>query len=59
MAIKTVVEDNIDINDPRAAVELGTPFTGRPEKFRIEYSYKPGEHNKDRQGNALPYEDCF
>ena len=49
--------DNIDISNPRAAVELGTPFTGRPSGFSFTYKYTPGPENKDRQGNNLGYDD--
>ena len=45
--------DNIDINNPRAAVVLGTPFAGRPEAFAFNYQYTPGAENKDREGNLL------
>ena len=45
--------DNIDLNNPRAAVELGTPFTGRPSAFTFNYQYTPGAENKDRGGNIL------
>ncbi len=48
---------NIDPTNPEAAVEFGTPFTGRPDKIRFKYSYVPGEVNKDRQGNVLDYLD--
>ncbi len=49
--------DNIDLNDPRAAVVLGTLFSGRPEAFSLRYKYVPGSVNKDRQGNTLSYGD--
>lgn len=49
--------DNIDLNNPRAAVELGSPFTGRPSAFKIDYTYTPGLVNKDRGGNTLNYGD--
>lgn len=49
--------DNIDPANPEAAIEFGTPFAGRPEKLKFKYSYKPGEINKDKQGNILVYSD--
>ncbi len=49
--------DNIDISNPRAAVELGTLFSGRPDAFTLSYKYTPGPENKDKQGNVLPYGD--
>ncbi len=49
--------DNIDLNDPRAAVVLGTLFSGRPKAFKLRYQYRPGVENKDRQGNSLSYGD--
>ncbi|WP_104734298.1 PCMD domain-containing protein [Hanstruepera ponticola] len=50
--------DNIDLSDPEAAIEFGTPFSGRPLKIRFKYSYVPGEENKDRDGNHLSYGDA-
>jgi len=49
--------DNLDPTDPEAAIDFGTPFTGRPDKIRFTYSYIPGETNKDRNGNVLDYKD--
>ncbi|WP_319500423.1 PCMD domain-containing protein [uncultured Draconibacterium sp.] len=49
--------DKLDPTDPEAAVIFGTPFTGRPDKIRVRYSYVPGETNKDRNGNVLDYDD--
>jgi hypothetical protein len=49
--------DNIDPTDPRAAIDFGTPFAGRPAAFQIEYSYLPGPENKDKNGDALPFDD--
>jgi hypothetical protein len=51
--------DNLDPTDPQAAVEFGTPFTGRPAKLRFQYQYQAGEENKDREGNALNYSDML
>lgn len=50
--------DKISITDPQAAIDFGTPFAGRPNSFTIKYSYKPGEENKDKQGNPLSYSDA-
>lgn len=50
--------DNIDPSDPEAAIEFGTPFSGRPAKVRLKYSYTPGEVNKDKNGNVLDYGDA-
>jgi len=47
----------LDPTDPEAAIDFGTPFTGRPEKIRFKYSYVPGATNKDRYGNVLDYDD--
>jgi hypothetical protein len=50
--------DDIDLSNPQAAIDFGTPFAGRPERFKIKYSYVPGAENKDKQGNPLPYGDA-
>lgn len=50
--------DNIDPSNPEAAIEFGTPFSGRPEKVRLKYSYVPGEENKDKSGDVLDYGDA-
>ncbi|WP_321369633.1 PCMD domain-containing protein [uncultured Draconibacterium sp.] len=49
--------DKLDPTDPEAAIDFGTPFTGRPDKIRFKYSYVPGPVNKDRNGNVLDYDD--
>jgi len=49
--------DNIDPTDPEAAIDFGTPFTGRPVKVQFKYSYTPGAENKDKDGNILPEGD--
>lgn len=51
--------DNLDPTDPEAAIEFGTPFTGRPLKLRFKYQFEPGEENKDRDGNALSYPEML
>ena len=50
--------DNLDPSNPSAAIEFGTPFAGRPTKFKFKYSYTPGQTNKDRKGNELSYGDA-
>jgi hypothetical protein len=50
--------DKIDPSNPQAAIEFGSPFTGRPEKIRIKYAYSPGAINKDKKGNVLDYSDA-
>jgi hypothetical protein len=51
--------DNLDPADPQAAIEFGTPFTGRPVKLRFKYQFEAGEVNKDREGNELNYPDML
>ena len=50
--------DRIEISDPQAAIDFGTPFAARPKSFQLKYSFKPGPENKDKQGNALDYGDA-
>ncbi len=50
--------DNLDVSDPEAALDLGTPFVGRPKKVRFKYSYLPGDENTDKKGNVLNYNDA-
>lgn len=40
--------------NPRANIDFGTPFDGRPEAFRVEYRYFPGASYEDGAGNPLP-----
>ncbi|TAJ12402.1 hypothetical protein DMA11_13040 [Marinilabiliaceae bacterium JC017] len=49
--------ENIDPSNPAAAIDFGTPFAGRPQKFKLKYKYKPGPENKDKKGNVLPFDD--
>lgn len=51
--------DNLDPSDPQAAIEFGTPFTGRPVKLRLKYQFEAGELNKDRDGQELSYPDMM
>ena len=51
--------DNLDPADPQAAIEFGTPFTGRPVKLRFKYQFEAGEVNKDKDGNELNYPDML
>ncbi|WP_276388530.1 PCMD domain-containing protein [Eudoraea chungangensis] len=50
--------DNIDPSNPQAAIEFGTPFAGRPQSFKVKYSYNPGAENKDKDGNVLGFPDA-
>ena len=50
--------DDINLSDPAAAIDFGTPFAGRPNAYKLKYSYIPGEENKDRNGNILSYGDA-
>lgn len=49
--------DNLDLNNPQAAIDFGTPFSARPLAFKIKYQFNAGEENKDKEGNILPYGD--
>lgn len=49
--------DNISPSDPEAAIDFGTPFSGRPSQFKFSYLYVPGDTNKDKKGNVLSYGD--
>lgn len=40
--------------DPRSNIDFGTPFTGRPSAFRVDYRYLPGDSYEDADGTALP-----
>ncbi|MCG8386943.1 MAG: PCMD domain-containing protein [Cytophagales bacterium] len=46
-----------DPTDPRSNITFGTPFAGRPDAFRIDYRYLPGEQYLDGDGNPLPGSD--
>ena len=50
--------DKINISDPQAAIDFGTPFSGRPKSFKVKYAFVPGAENKDKQGNPLTYRDA-
>ncbi|MCA0133321.1 PCMD domain-containing protein [Winogradskyella alexanderae] len=39
--------------DPRSNIDFGTPFNGRPDAFRVEYRYLPGDSYEDADGNSL------
>ena len=49
--------DDIDINDPEAAIDFGTPFTAMPTSFSLTYNYTPGERNIDKDSKPLAYSD--
>lgn len=51
--------NEIDPTDPQAAIIFGTPFAGRPDAITFKYQFTPGEVNKDKQGNELPFDDMF
>jgi hypothetical protein len=40
--------------DPRSNIDFGVPFAGRPQAFRVDYRYLPGEEYLDADGNPLP-----
>ncbi|MEO0505598.1 MAG: PCMD domain-containing protein [Bacteroidota bacterium] len=40
--------------DPRSNIDFGTLFNGRPEAFRVDYRYLPGDSYEDADGNVLP-----
>jgi hypothetical protein len=41
-------------SNPRSNIDFGTPFSGRPSAFRIDYRYLPGASYEDADGNPLP-----
>jgi len=41
-------------SDPRSNIDFGTPFSGRPSAFRVDYRYLPGDSYEDGDGNPLP-----
>ena len=45
------------ITDPRSNITFGTPFVGRPDAFRIDYRYLPGDQYLDGDGNPLSGSD--
>ncbi len=49
--------DNIDPSNPRAAIDFGTPFSGRPKGFTLRYRYTPGPDNEDKNQDPLPFPD--
>lgn len=51
-------KDMLDPSNPMAAIDFGTPFTGRPLSMKFKYSFSPGVENKDRDGNVLDYPDA-
>jgi hypothetical protein len=50
-------KDKIDPSNPQAAIDFGTPFSGRPLQLQFKYTYSPGPVNKDKNGNTLSYGD--
>lgn len=51
--------DKLDPSDPEAAIEFGTPFSGRPISLRFKYQFQNGEVNKDKSRNELTYPDAL
>ena len=49
--------DKLDPSNPRAAIDFGTPFAGRPGSFKLKYRYTPGPENKDKSGQPLGFDD--
>ena len=49
--------DNLNPSDPTAAIDFGTPFVGRPRAVSFDYTYQPGDENKDKDQNILPFPD--
>ncbi|WP_042242902.1 PCMD domain-containing protein [Jejuia pallidilutea] len=43
--------------DPRSNIDFGTPFSGKPNAFRLDYTYIPGESYEDEDGNVIPGSD--
>jgi hypothetical protein len=43
-----------DPRDPRSNIDFGVPFAGRPNAFRVDYRYLPGDAYEDGDGNTLP-----
>jgi hypothetical protein len=39
--------------DPRSNIDFGTPFSGRPSAFKVDYRYLPGDSYEDADGNPL------
>jgi len=40
--------------DPRSNIDFGTPFSARPDAFKVDYKYIPGASYEDAKGNVLP-----
>lgn len=47
-------EDFPSPTNPRSNIDFGTPFSGRPSAFRVDYRYLPGDSYEDGDGNPLP-----
>jgi hypothetical protein len=39
--------------NPRSNIDFGTPFSGKPSAFKIDYRYLPGDSYEDEDGNVL------
>lgn len=47
-----------NVNDPRSNIDFGTPFIGRPEAFKVDHRYIPGDSYEDADGNPLEGDDA-
>ena len=45
-------------SQPASGIDAGIEFTGRPESFKFNYQYVPGEENKNVNGDALDFGDA-
>lgn len=45
------------VTNPRSNIDFGTPFSGRPTAFKIDYRYIPGASYEDANGNTLSGSD--
>lgn len=46
-------KDKIDPSDPQAAIDFGTPFSGRPSTLKFTYQFSPGDENQDVNGDPI------
>ncbi|MCF8347385.1 MAG: PCMD domain-containing protein [Bacteroidales bacterium] len=44
----------LNLSNPIASAKFGTPYSAKPESFRIKYKYSPGTLVKDGKLNPLP-----
>ncbi len=50
---------DLNIVNPSASANFGTPFIGRPDSFSIQYQYTPGAQMKNGQGHNIPGNDSL